>query len=195
MYKLDNLFRSIRVSNKNSSVTPALHFFELIWTPDVFSVQDAPFKTMSSTFNPFQHNLLFFMHLPICFELNGPEIEKLYKWTLKRLKLGMVSSFHPHSMCKKLDRVMGKTRRTWCTNWTISFEVSGFRMKTHLLHRQFKILITYYNSRRFLHSACTIQSHVINFQPFLIKFAIFNAFTDLFWAKWPWNWKALQMNS
>ena len=23
----------------------------------------------------------------------------------------------------------------------------------------------------------------------------FNAFTDLFWATWPWNWKALRMNS
>ena len=27
------------------------------------------------------------------------------------------------------------------------------------------------------------------------KFATFKAFTELFWAKWPWNWKALQMNS
>ena len=28
------------------------------------------------------------------FELNGTEIEKHYKWTLNRLKVGMVSSFH-----------------------------------------------------------------------------------------------------
>ena len=135
------------------------------------------------------------MHLVICFELNGPEIEKLYKWTLKRLKLGMVSSFHPHSMCKKVKRVKEKTGYTSCTNWTISFEVSGFRTKTHLLDRQFKILITYYNSGRFLHTACTIQSHVVNFQPFVPSFANFHVFTDLFWPKWPWNWKALQMNS
>ena len=33
------------------------------------------------------------------FELNGPEIEKNYKWSLNRLKVGMGSSFHPHSMC------------------------------------------------------------------------------------------------
>ena len=26
-------------------------------------------------------------------------------------------------------------------------------------------------------------------------FDIFHAFNDLFWAKWPWNWKAVQMNS
>ena len=30
VYKLDNLFRSIRVSDENSSVTRALHFFKLI---------------------------------------------------------------------------------------------------------------------------------------------------------------------
>ena len=54
---------------------------------------------------------------------------------------------------------------------------------------------TYLNSIVFLCSKCTIQSHVINFQPVLPSFSIFHAFTDLFWAKWPWNWKPLQMNS
>ena len=36
MYKLDNLFPSIRVSDENSSVRLALHFFKLITTPDFF---------------------------------------------------------------------------------------------------------------------------------------------------------------
>jgi hypothetical protein len=81
--------------------------------------------------------LLFFMNLMICFELNDPEIEKHYKWTLKKFKLGMVSSFHPRRMCKKVERVTAKTGCTSCTNWTISFEVSGFRTKTRLLQRHF----------------------------------------------------------
>ena len=166
--KLDNLFRSIWVSDKNSSVTPAIQIFNnLLQLRTFFCVQQAPFKATSSTFNPFWHHLLFFMHLLICFKLNDPEIEKHYKWTLKRLKLFMVSSFHPHSMWKRVERVTAKTGRTSCTNWTISFDVPEFWTKTHLLHRQFKILITYYNSGRFSHSACTIQSHIINFQPFV----------------------------
>src|SRR3989337_459262 len=37
---------------------------------------------------------------------------------------------------------------------------------------------TYYNSRLFVRSLCTIQSHVVNFQPFVPSFAIFHAFTD-----------------
>ena len=110
-------------------------FLNLIWTPDFLCVQNAPFKATSSFFNPFWLHLWFFMYLLICFELNGPAIEKLYKWTLKRLKPGMVSSFHPHSMCKKVERVTAKTGCTSCTNWTISCEVSGFQTKTYLLHR------------------------------------------------------------
>ena len=69
------------------------------------------------------------------FEQYDPENEKHYKWTLKRLKLGMVSSFHPHGMCKKVKIVKAKTGCTSYTNWTLSFEVSGFRTKTHPLHR------------------------------------------------------------
>ena len=67
-YKLGNLFRSIRVSDENSSVTLALHFFKLITTPDFFWVPYAPFKATSSIFKTFWHHLLFFSHLPICLD-------------------------------------------------------------------------------------------------------------------------------
>ena len=92
----------------------------------------------------------------------------------------MVSSFHPHSMCKRVERVTAKTGRTSCTNWTISFGVSGFRTRTHLLHWHFIFFLNYYNSTLFLHSVRTIQSDVINFQHFLTSFGIFQLFTDLF---------------
>ena len=72
---------------------------------------------------------------------------------------------------------MAKTGCTSCTKWTISFEVSEFRTKTHLLQRDF-IFWTYLNSIVFLCSKCTIQSHIINLQPFLTSFVIFHAFTD-----------------
>ena len=39
------------------------------------------------------------------------------------LELGMVSSFRPHSMCKRVERVTAKTGRTSCTNWTISLSI------------------------------------------------------------------------
>ena len=137
VYKTDNLSRSIGVSNENSSLTKGFHFFELIWTPYFLCVQNAPFKATSQNFNNFWLHLVFFVHLLIFFEQVDPEIEKHYKWTLKRLKVGMVSSFHPHSMCKKVERLTAKTGCTSCTKRTISFEVSGFHTETRLLQRDF----------------------------------------------------------
>ena len=91
----------------------------------------------------------------------------------------MVSSYHPHSMRERVERVTAKTGRTSYTNWTNSFGVSGFRTRTHLLHGHF-IFLNYLNSRLFLHSVCTIQREVINFQHVLTSFALFQSFTDLF---------------
>ena len=158
---------------------PALHFFKLITTPNFFCIQYAPFKATSSTFNPFWHHLLFFIHLLICFKLNDPEIEKHYKWTLKRLKLFMVSSFHPHSMCKKVERSTAKTGWTSCTNCTILSKYQGFIRKL-VCYKGISFFWTYLNSIVFLCSKCSIQSHIINFQPFLTSFVIFHAFTSYF---------------
>ena len=113
---------------------------------------------------------------------------------LKGWKLALYHYFTRHSMCIKVKRVTEKTRCTSCTKWTISFEVSGFQTKTHLLQKDFIFFWTYLNCIVFLCSKCTIQSHIINFQPFPTSFVIFHAFT-LFWAIRPWNWKAFEMNS
>ena len=52
----------------------------------------------------------------------------------------MISSFHPHSICKKVERVTAKTGCTSCTKRTISFKVSGFHTETRLLQRDFIFL-------------------------------------------------------
>src|SRR3954464_3268501 len=80
------------------------------------------------------------MHLMIYFELNDLEIGKHYNKTQIRLKLGMVSYFDPHSMCAKVERITAKTGCTSCINWTISFKVREFQMKTHLFQRHFIFL-------------------------------------------------------
>src|SRR4051812_1445729 len=55
----------------------------------------------------------------------------------------------------------------------------GFRRKL-ICYKGISFFYTYFNSRLFLHSICTIQSHILKFQPFLTSFAIFHAFNDLF---------------
>src|ERR1043165_5494572 len=122
------------------------------------------------------------MHLMIYFEPNELEIIKHYKSTQKRLKLGIVSSFAPHNMCAKVERIMAKTGCTSCTNWTISFKVLGFQTKTHLFQRHF-IFLSLLQLKTFLHPTCNIQSHILKFQSILTSFAIFHAFNDLFSAK------------
>src|SRR3954464_15271718 len=68
------------------------------------------------------------------------KLERTATKTQKRLKLGMASSFDPHDMCPKVERITEKTGCTSCTNWTISFKVQGFQTKTHLLQRHFIFL-------------------------------------------------------
>ena len=54
VYKLDNLFRSIRVSDENSSVTRALHFFKTYLNSRLFLSQHyAAFKATPSISNTF----------------------------------------------------------------------------------------------------------------------------------------------
>ena len=122
------------------------------------------------------------------------KLERATTWTQKRLKLGMVSSFDPHNICATVERITAKTGCTSCTNWTISFKVQGFQTKTHLLQRHF-IFLHLFQLKTFIASNMHIQSHILKFHPFLTSFVIFHAFNDLFWAKWPWIWKALQLNS
>src|SRR4051812_7152690 len=80
------------------------------------------------------------MPLMIYFQLYDLEIAKGYNLNSEKVKLAMVSSFDPHNMCAKVDRITAKTGCTSCINWTISFKVQGFHTKTHLLQRHFIFL-------------------------------------------------------
>src|SRR4051812_42296823 len=79
------------------------------------------------------------------------KLESTTTWTQKRLKLGMVSSFDPHNMCAKVERITTKTGCTSCTNWTITFNVQRFQAKTHLLQRHF-IFLTLFQLKTFFPS-------------------------------------------
>ena len=77
----------------------------------------------------------------------------------------------------QVERLTAKTGSTSCTKRTISFEVSGFHTETRLLQRDF-IFLNLFELLVFRFSKCTIESHIIDFQPFLTSFVIFHAFTD-----------------
>src|SRR3954468_20189219 len=107
------------------------------------------------------------------------KLESTTYLTQKRLKLGMVSSFDPHNMCEKVERITTKTGCTSCTNWTVSFKVQGFQTKTHLLQRHFIILNLSQLKTFFAFNMQHSKPHTkISTLSDLIS--IFHAFNDLF---------------
>ena len=95
------------------------------------------------------------------------------------LELGMVSSFRPHSTCKRVERVTAKTGRTSCTNWIISFEESGFRTRTHLLHWHF-ILLNLLQLQTFFAFRTHHSKQRHQFSKLSDIICYFQSFTDLF---------------
>src|SRR3954463_12087088 len=79
------------------------------------------------------------------------KLESTTTSTHKRLKVGMVSSFDPHNMCAKVERITTKTGCTSCTNCTICFKVQGFQTKTHLLQTHF-IFLSLFQLKTFIAS-------------------------------------------
>ena len=77
-----------------------IHFFNLFHLQNfwAFSMLHSKPRHQLSTLSDF---ICYFscIYWLLFFVLNDPAIEKHYKWSLKRLRVGMVSSFHPHSMC------------------------------------------------------------------------------------------------
>ena len=88
---------------------------------------------------------------------------------------------------QKLDALRVQTRPSLS-------KCEGFTRKL-IFSKGISFFLTFLNSRLFVHSICTIKRHILKFETFLTSFAIFHAFNDLFWAKWPYNWKTLQLNS
>ena len=145
-------------------------------------------------FQPFWLHLLFFMYLMIYFELSDPVIGKHYNWTQKGWNLAWYHHL-THIACVQ------KLRGLWQTLDALRVQTGpslskyeGFRRKL-ICFKGISFFLNLLQLKTFFHSICTIQSHVLKFQPFLTSFAIFHAFNDLFWAKCPCNWKALQLNS
>ena len=128
VYKTDNLFRSIRVSNENSSVYKGT-FFELIWTPDFLCVQNAPFKATSSIFNPFWLHLLFFMHLLVILSYKTLKLESISNELWKGWKLAWYHHFIHIAYARKLRGLRQKLDALRVENGQFLSKYQGFIRK------------------------------------------------------------------
>ena len=85
MYKLENLFRSIRVSDENSSVTLALHFSNLLQL-QTFLRSVRTIQSDVVNFQQFLTSFAIFQSFTDLFrELNDREIENHYKMNSKNV--------------------------------------------------------------------------------------------------------------
>ena len=87
VYKTDNLFRSIRASYGNLSVTKGLQFFCTYLNSIVFLCSKCTIQSHIINFQPFLTSFVIFHAFTDYFELQDPEIGKHFKWTLKGWKL------------------------------------------------------------------------------------------------------------
>ena len=119
------------------------------------------------------------------------------KRTTNELWKGSKLAWYPHVIhieyAKKLRVFLEKLDALRVQNGQSLSKYQGFIWKL-VCYIGISFFWTYLNSTLCVCSKCTIQSHIINFQPFLTSFVTFHAFTN-FLAIWPWKWKALQMNS
>ena len=98
VYKLNHIFWSVRVSDRTSSVAKTIQFFcnhykLTLFICSIWIIESRiPKLQLILTSSAIFHAFVDF------FELNDPKIGNHYRWDLKWLKLGMVSSFKPHTM-------------------------------------------------------------------------------------------------
>ena len=133
------------------------------------------------------------MHLLIILSYKTLKLKSISNELWKGWKLAWYHHFTHIACTKKLRGLRQELDALRVQNGQSLSRYQGFIRKL-ICYKGISIFWSYLNSRLFVCSKCTIQSHIINFQPFLTSFVIFHAFT-IFLAIRPWNWKALQMNS
>src|SRR3954469_19914666 len=107
------------------------------------------------------------------------KLESTTTWTQKRLRYHHLT----HITCvQKLRGLRQKLDALHVQTGPSLSKCEGFRRKL-ICYKGISFLQTFLNSRLFVHSICTIQSHILKFAPFLSSFAIFHAFNDLFCAE------------
>ena len=106
----------------------------------------------------------------------------------KGWKLAWYHHFTHIACAKKLRGLRQKLDALRVQNGQSLSKYQGFGRKL-IYYKGISFFWIYLNSIVFLCSKCTIQSHIINFQPFLTSFVIFHAITDFL------SYKTLKLKS
>ena len=102
VYKTDNLFQSIRVSDENSSVYKGISFFKIYLNSWLFVCSECTIQSHIIIFNPFWLHLLFFMHLLIILSYKTIKLKSISNELWKGWKLAWYHHFTHIACAKKL---------------------------------------------------------------------------------------------
>ena len=128
------------------------------------------------------------MHLLIILSHKTMNLKSIWNELWKGSKLAWYHHF-THIVCaRKYRGLRQKLDAFRVQNRQSPSKYQGFIRKL-VCYKGISFFWTYLNSIVFLCSKCTIQSHIINFQPFLTSFVIFHAFIDFL------SYKTLKLKS
>ena len=179
VYKLDNLFQSIRVSDENSSITPAIQYFNNLVQLRTFFAFRWTIQSTSSIYNPFWLHFLFLMHLLIILSYKTMKLKRIWNEFWKGSKLAWHHHFIHIACARKLWGLRHKLDALRVQNGQSLSKYQDFIRKL-VWYKGISFLKTYLKSWLFVCAKCTIQSHIIIYQSFLTSFVIFHAFTNYF---------------
>ena len=117
------------------------------------------------------------MYLLIILSYKTLKLKSISNELWKGWKLAWYHDFTHIACAIKLRGLRQKLDALRVQNGQSLSKYQGFKRKI-ICYKGILLIWTYLNSRLFVCSKCTIQSHIINFQPFLTSFIIFHAFTD-----------------
>ena len=128
------------------------------------------------------------MHLLIILSYKTMKLKNIWNELWKGWKLAWYHHFTHIACARKYRGLWQKLDAIRVQNRQSPSKYQGF-IRNSSVTKGFQFFWTYLTSIVFLCSKCTIQSHIINFQPFLTSFVIFHAFTNYL------SYKTLKMKS
>ena len=192
VYTMDNLFRSIRVSDENSSVTKDFNFFNLfqLHTFCEFNMHHSKPHPEISTITNFT---CYFSCIEWFFCAEWP-----WNWKAVQMNSEKVATWYG-IIISPTQHVL-KSWEGYSKNWMhFVYKMDNLFRSIRVSDENSSVTKAFYFYKLILTpDFLCVQYEPFKaissiFNPFLTSFAIFHAFHDLFWAKWPSNWQALQM--
>ena len=128
------------------------------------------------------------MHLLIILSYKTMKLKSIWNELWQGSKFSWYHHFTHIACARKYRGLRQKLDALRVQNGQSPSKYQGFIRKL-VCYKRISFFWTYLNPLVFLCSKCTIQSHIINFQPFPTSFVIYHAFTDFF------RYKTLKLKS